>query len=1014
MTEVHGYTAIGLRLLLLLLHMQAFAAVDDASPVKQIEKLQQQVQRLAGEGRFGDAAAPATELVKRLVETRGEAHEETARALNLLGAIQMRTGDLTGAETSMRRSLVVAEKLFGPKDIRVASVLNNLAVFLLNTGRSIAAEPLLMRTLRIKESVHGVNHPRLISTLNSLAGLYQDTGDTTLAEPLLIRTLQMAEESFGPTNATTASCQRDLGFFFLDRGEYRQAEPLFEASLATVEKLMGVEHPAIAAILHGLASLNASMGVYHKALGYSVRALKITETATGGESIETAAALNSLGTIHLWNGDYEEAESLLSTSLRIRKKLLGPDHTDSVTAMNNLAVLHFHKGDRAKAASILEQVVSASRGTAKSDPPAIANTLNALATVYAFLGKTSQAEMLYRRSLMACDQAFLPSLNSATDALASLALLSLDMDRPVQAYSYATNYQARIERNLGAVLAFGSDRQRLAYHGADRPLDLMGTLGRAKDAFTVALRTKGLVLESLISDQRFAQASQDPAMGSQLLELKRAGRRLIQFQTAPNHSLDPRSLQRRQLDEEKLKQQVEAIQKSLLRHSLDEHRIREALAITPEQIQSQIPHTAALLEFVRYRHYLGNAESQDRYAVIVVSPTSEKLQEMKTGELAWVDLGSAEQLDELLMQYSVTMREGGTRSDKVLRDLHTRVFERVRKSLPDSVRTLIVSPDSNLNFLNFGTLLGSDGTFVAEDFTVIYVAASRDLLNTLPVPQSKKRLSVFSNPVYSKLPDNRAEQFSRFQPSLFRGFDLQDYSSLRLDPLPGTAKEAIFLKAQASNWRLDWHEFSGAAATEEQLASLASPHVLHLATHGFFLGGTSPDRRNVKLPWFGVQGSSRKGVENPMLRSGLAFAGAANTLAAWRRGQTPPTDTDGILTAQEVAMLDLRNTWLVFLSACDTGVGLALDGEGVMGLRRGFSRAGAQNVIISLWPVSDRWSVDFMKDFYGIVMTTGDAPQSLADVQARWLKKLRTEKGPLLAARIAGPFILTSRGRPSN
>ena len=116
--------------------------------------------------------------------------------------------------------------------------------------------------------------------------------------------------------------------------------------------------------------------------------------------------------------------------------------------------------------------------------------------------------------------------------------------------------------------------------------------------------------------------------------------------------------------------------------------------------------------------------------------------------------------------------------------------------------------------------------------------------------------------------------------------------------------------------------------------------------------------------------------------------------------------------AQEVAMLNLQGTWLVVLSACDTGIGEARSGEGVMGLRRGFVQAGAQNLLMTLWPISDKWSVEIMKAFYEKAMVSGDAPQAMAEVQAEWLAKLRKEKGALIAARIAGPFVLTSRGKP--
>jgi CHAT domain-containing protein len=150
-----------------------------------------------------------------------------------------------------------------------------------------------------------------------------------------------------------------------------------------------------------------------------------------------------------------------------------------------------------------------------------------------------------------------------------------------------------------------------------------------------------------------------------------------------------------------------------------------------------------------------------------------------------------------------------------------------------------------------------------------------------------------------------------------------------------------------------------------------------------------------------------------MQRSGLAFAGAQLTLDAWQRGETPDPENDGILMAQEVGTMDLKGTWLVVLSACDTGVGEARAGEGVLGLRRGFIQAGAQNLMMTLWPVSDRWTMDMMKAFYERAIKTGDAPMALAEVQREFLVKLREQKGAMMAARLAGPFVMTFQGETS-
>jgi hypothetical protein len=151
-----------------------------------------------------------------------------------------------------------------------------------------------------------------------------------------------------------------------------------------------------------------------------------------------------------------------------------------------------------------------------------------------------------------------------------------------------------------------------------------------------------------------------------------------------------------------------------------------------------------------------------------------------------------------------------------------------------------------------------------------------------------------------------------------------------------------------------------------------------------------------------------------MMASGVALAGAQKTLELWGQGKAPDPETDGILTAEEVASLDLNGTWLVTLSACETGVGEARSGEGVFGLRRAFMMAGAENLLMTLWPVADDTTASIMADFYKEALATGDAPGSLAKVQRDWLVKLREEKGLAAAIREAGPFAMVMMTAPTH
>ena len=156
--------------------------------------------------------------------------------------------------------------------------------------------------------------------------------------------------------------------------------------------------------------------------------------------------------------------------------------------------------------------------------------------------------------------------------------------------------------------------------------------------------------------------------------------------------------------------------------------------------------------------------------------------------------------------------------------------------------------------------------------------------------------------------------------------------------------------------------------------------------------------------------SSDPGFGSQTRRSGLALAGAQITLGAWSRGEVPSTENDGILTAQEVGNLRLDGTWLVVLSACDTGLGESRSGEGVLGLRRAFVQAGAQNLLMTLWPVDDLYTGRFMSKFYQRAMKSGDASGALAALQREELTRLRRDVDLRVAVQRAGAFVLSSQG----
>ena len=177
------------------------------------------------------------------------------------------------------------------------------------------------------------------------------------------------------------------------------------------------------------------------------------------------------------------------------------------------------------------------------------------------------------------------------------------------------------------------------------------------------------------------------------------------------------------------------------------------------------------------------------------------------------------------------------------------------------------------------------------------------------------------------------------------------------DYLPATMQEVSSIYDQLPK-NINRKILSGGDATEASFKALSgkSPKVIHIATHGFFF----PDVDQEEIDWTSV-GSTFKYDDNPLFRSGLTFAGSNY---AWKNGFNPHEEEDGILTAYEISQLDLSNTDLVVLSACETGLGDIQGSEGVFGLQRAFKMAGVEYLIMSLWQVPDKQTMMLMDRFY--------------------------------------------------
>lgn len=405
-----------------------------------------------------------------------------------------------------------------------------------------------------------------------------------------------------------------------------------------------------------------------------------------------------------------------------------------------------------------------------------------------------------------------------------------------------------------------------------------------------------------------------------------------------------------------------------------------------QAVRDALPAGSAFIDACRYTSEDGDATI--RYGAVVLAPGAPP---------KWVPLGTEEDLQRWLAALRKRLdwraAELSGRSSPpptlklrtILRALHREFWEPLARELPPDTQDLAFSPDGALHFLPLAALL--DPAFqplCRQHRQITTVASARDLLAPpAAAPLDGQPWTVLG---VSDFPKSSAPP----------GDDPLLRLLAELDPMPGTADETRRLRALAPRGSTFLRDDS---ATETALARLEqAPGVLHLGCHAFFLASDLP------------AGSIMDFDENADLlhAGGLLLHGAA------LRGSESPliSSSDDLLFPSEVARLPLRGTRLVTLSSCESGAGTAVNGEGLLGLRRGFSLAGAREVLVALWPVSDQSTPAFMERFYQLALASDHPAQALWQTQAEFLGQAGNEDEFEAAVLRYGPFVIGQNHAP--
>jgi len=967
--------------------------------VEEAKRLNAEGARLRQQGRYDEALSLEERALRIREEALGPDHPNVAICLNNLGELYSAKGDYARAEPLHKRSLAILEKVLGRDHPNVATSLHNLALLYSAKGDYARAEPLHQRSLAINEKALGPGHPNVALSLTHLASLYRKKGDYARAEPLHLRGLALVEKALGPNHPALGPSLNNLAQLYLNKGDYARAEPLYRRALALLEKALGPNHPDVAHPLDGLARLYEIKGDYARAEPLFVRALSIAEKALGPDHPAVATSLNNLAWLYDTKGDLARAEPLYQRALAIQEKALGADHPAVATSLNNLARLYYAKGDFAPAELLHRRALAIREKVLGPDHPAVANSLNNLARLYETKRDLARAEPLYERALAIQEKALGPDHPVVATSLNNLAVLYVAQNRLPQAVTAARRATDIEDRGAAAVLTTGSEEQKRLYmstlagqtdwdislHMQHAPADP----GAARLALTVLLRRKGRVLDAIADSLAALRLSLAPDDRDLLARLTSVYSQLAtQISRGPGGA-SPEHYRRDLAALAHARQKLEAAVSQRSAPFRAEHR-----PVTLPEVQAKIPDGAALVEISRYRPFDPRAEGRrsswgkPRYVAYVLR---------RAGEPTFVDLGEAAPLDAAVDALRRALGDHDRTHDPkpAARALDALLMQPIRELLGET-RWVFLSPDGPLHLIPFGALVDEQGHYLVERYLFSYLTTGRDLLRF-----GGEHLDPVGAPLVLANPAFGDSSAIKHAEATHRGLRSIDMVTRPLPSLESTVEEARTIARLFPGSRV----LLGADATEEAVKAAQAPRLLHLATHGFFLPEQPVSEVLLAGPGAEPTAEERAALlqrENPLLRSGIALAGF---------NQRQSAEDDGVLTALEVAGLDLYGTRLVVLSTCESGVGEAISGEGVYGLRRALTMAGSETQVMSLWQVDTGRTRRLMQAYYQRLQGGAGRSEAMREVQLAMLSDSKTAHPNLWASFIVSGEWRTLEGQ---
>lgn len=834
-----------------------------------------------------------------------------------------------------------------------------------------------------KYTFHNKNDSIFFISYLSYKGLaYLELDDFTNAETSLKSALSNAKDFKNITNVITAGPHSNLGMYYYKTGNIKTAQVHFYKALEIVRTELGVECTQYYTIIGNLAGIYHDLNQFSKAEEYYLQVVEGTKKTEGIDSYAYGLSLNNLGAFYIDIDNYKKAYNVFVEAFSI----ISTDHPNYLLLLNNYAMCVDYLGDDIMAEKLYLHVIDTCIETDQF-PGIYSKTLNNLALLYLEQKKYKKAKPLFMKTLVS--KGFLYG-NTSLEYAITLGNLGLLYER-IDEYSNAENTYLKTLTIFEKKLDFKSNY----YKGIIENLALLYINKRKIEKAERLLLTSTLLSNrSFLEKNNFLSVKEythfkkinlnphfltlsflnDYSLNDSLVQLNYQKELIIKNLSLRNQqrikttilkskdssliNLYDRFIDNKkqlakwnELPKEKKPaiyndyvNNTEEIEKELTRKSSEFAESKKALAVDWKQVQEKLKPNELIIELVAFDYYHKKWTDSIMYSAFLIG------KDYKTPK--YISLFEQQRLASLLEKKDTPQSSINEQyTSQAISDLFLKPLS---KEL-EGITTIYISPSGLGHQIDFAALPISKNETLGEKFKVHVLGSSANLINydstTFQQHQNLELLlygdidydkqNITTSKVNDSISDDTETQITVLASR--SGISKWGY-------LAGTEKEVNTIKIQSDTNRFKARIINGEQATKSSILKLDGktiPFVLHLATHGYFFENpkkTLPKQGNILTDnnSFGTtKASLYKASDDPMLRSGLLFAGANKY---WGKPIIKGTIDDGILTAKTISNLDLSACKLVVLSACETGLGDIKGSEGVFGLQRAFKMAGVKTL----------------------------------------------------------------------